>query len=220
MNNIDQHMDDYLSDKAAKEAAEKAKQAELDAFDNMHYVANCENSNRDRIKWSNLYLAKVVRELRGMTELEVYHNEAEGRILIGNWDTSPYLAVEFECIGKWRSVKTKRVRIVVGYYGTRQPYPQKKDGGHNYNKIALALMGHHNKHVRETLAHNQSDANRKLVNELAAELGMASFQSKLRPTDSAERPVNFQFSIDSNMTVEGVKNLITKLRSIGFEIKS
>lgn len=110
-----------------------------------------------------------------------------------------------------------KLRVIVRAYGQARQFPQKRDGSHSYDEIALALIGLTIDQARSEQFACTRRANEAIVSVLCTELGIRAYPHngfRLEATETAAHPVTVTFR--RNMTVEDVRQLHRQLTALGF----
>jgi hypothetical protein len=115
------------------------------------------------------------------------------------------------------SKPTGQIRLVVGSYGDRVSFPPRKDGTHNYKRIAEILVAHAQTVNRKKQMSNQQSANEVVAKETREMLGMTQYGSamSISASSSAERPLFVSFEIKRAMSCEEALALHAALKSLG-----
>lgn len=217
MTNLDDHMEEHLNLKAQEEARLAAEAETQSEFENMHYRAAQDNDRFNNIRRRLPTLHAIANCIPDTYKPTV--DVEDGKLMVCGIDAEVSMEEEFTKVSSWRSKPTGKHKVVVGWHGSaRRHYPQTK-GGHSYQKIADYVVEYVCSKVAHLTAKQQEEMNRTTVNGLAAELGMERYQSALRPTNSAMFPVQVEFKISGQYTVEQAKALVLKLREAGFKVQ-
>jgi len=151
-------------------------------------------------------------------------DESNGHLIIDQIDVSWIVSIEstLRHISAWRSEPTGKTRIVVGDYGNRKSYPQRKDGTHRYADIADTLYQYARRRVAENTARKIQEANKVGQCELSIELGDShgfGYNGNLRlaASSDAAKPIRCSVSFAKNMTADEVRALHAALKSLGLD---
>lgn len=212
MTNLDEHMEEHL---AAREAEQKAN----DELNALHYRAAQDNQRFDRIKSDNVYLARIAANATSEIGMPVVHDKENGKLVIGGVDTSFALRIEEEWGGSsFRPRRTGRVRIVVGNFGSRKSYPERKNGLHNYEAILIELCSYARGSIATRETRDRVNLNQVSVFELESELGLSSYgRMTLRPSSSTdlEKPIVVKIDVSLAVTAERAREIHAALRAAG-----
>jgi hypothetical protein len=119
--------------------------------------------------------------------------------------------------------QTGKLRVVVGRYGNRTSFPQRKDGSHSYYKIAQALIGIAARHAQEAqVARARADAKPTvdaLVRKYGKKIGEDHWYTpgglNLKPSQSPDKPVFIEFKLGGAVTAERAEQIIEGLAALG-----
>lgn len=219
MINLDDHLEDHLAEKAILEAKAKAEEEANDAFIALFYRAQSDNATFDRVRSEAKYKKAIVKALESQTELDVVYDETSGKISIGGVSTDYVITIEQErtSYSRFSSRPTGKTRIVVGDYGDRTSYPQRKDGGHNYEAIADKLVNYAERKIAQDRANFQARVNQSKVDEVIEATGHKNNYGNVRFSSSAARdlPVFVTVEIKKSMTSEQAIAVHAALKQLG-----
>lgn len=110
-----------------------------------------------------------------------------------------------------------KIRVLVGPWGEKEQFPQRKDGTHNYEKMARSLVRHAERERLAIIARCNREDNEVLVDALRDELGLSRYSRPvyLNATTDASRPVHFDLEIKRRMTVQEARDLYAILKAAG-----
>lgn len=234
MTNLDDHMEEHLNLKAQEEARLAAEKETQQEFENMHHRANQDNERFDNIAKRRPIMKAIVAALTKDSWINtlavqrrqpaVCYDEADETLIIAGVKASyGLISIDDETISggfsRYSHRPTGRKRVVVGSYGERKVYPPLKTGGHSYEKIAKEIGDRIGNMIARATSEGQTQINRRLADGLKAELEMRSYSSVIEPTADANRPVYFKYTIGGSMTADQVREMVKKLRDMGFEVK-
>lgn len=226
---IDSYLEDHLADKAAKDQLAKEQEAREEAERNMRWNADRDNESFDRIARESSVLARIAAAVKVVDQKAVVRHEVRsGTITVDGINVTGRFRIEEERAhqSKWRSSPTGKYRVVVGDYGHRTSYPQRKDGGHNYEAIAHCLLGHARQEIANTQARAVAEQNAWVAEKLVKELRLPRYYGAMsvRPSADQELPVFVQVEFKKAMTMEQVLALGEALIALGIvrqeEVKS
>jgi len=244
--NIDQFKDEYDADKAAKDAAEAARleaeyaakrQAEREAYEQAQKErdAKLAEERKQRIVRDNAYLANIAGAVRSPliiagSDREVVHDTENGKLSIAGIDMSSKIHIERDRkllnpgVASWRrryeDKGTFSIKIGNNYRrGDCQKYPQRKNGDHDYARIAADLLQRVNNVITSNKRADVRKNNSKLALELADKLGLRRFTSplSLEGSDQADKPITVTLRVDRIMTLTQVEDMVRALKEIGID---
>lgn len=153
-----------------------------------------------------------------------YREWSRPALKIEGFNGSIYLKIDQERThhsnhhSKWRSSPVAgKWRIAYGDYGSTISFPQRKDGTHNYERIAELIIDD----VARIKARQQKEAtqaaNKSGVEALRNKLGLEKYYGVMQLTPSAveEKPFFVKVDIQSSMTAEQVIKLHEALVAAG-----
>lgn len=171
--------------------------------------------------------ARVVRELPArkaiVAAVEAPHaaslNEETGEIVIDGVTVGYALDFKEERtqISSWRSRPNGKTRITVGGYGDRRSFPQRKDGTHNYEEIASALVAYAVRKNAQATAQNVTEQNKELAKELCVELNVNDYWGTMQIKPSAQVVGKVAVKVDFHKTMSPAKarELHATLKALG-----
>ena len=207
---------------AAEEAAKKAKDEEA------RKKAEAENARRHAVlaKPAEVIVAALKRRAPNR-QFKARYTEY-GRAYIdevrkdNQYSRLPHLCLEMELSGStWHRHENGRVRIAVGEYGNKTSFPQRKDGTHNYERIAELAVDSMLAREKQDKAQNEAAAARKYneqgVVDLRKTLRARRYDStfSLSPASSVEKPVFVEVKISRSMTFSETEKLFKALLALG-----
>jgi hypothetical protein len=224
MTNFDDFQDEYQASKAAAEAA--AKTAEEAKEQAERVAAQAEREQQFKARAQRLFPLRqriqdaVLKQAPDITVAIVTDNFS---FLMDGVDMSGMLAFEPEYdpgYTRYSRKATNRVAIVVGSYGDRQRYPQRKDGNHKYEAIAEYLLGRLRRLRFEEQANAKRRANASAVSALCKEFDFREW-GPVQASAAPEAPITVhldRFLLKSlSMTPEAARTLLIALRAAGFK---
>lgn len=173
---------------------------------------------------------RIARELpiyRGITNAlqrktaagEVTLDETTLTLTVKGTNASWRLSIdtEYERGSRWSARPTGKLRVVVGDFGDRTSYPQRKDGTHNYDAIADKLLAHANAVLARQSAEQVKRTNTVIAERLVQELGLPAYGSgvTIEATTNPAAPIAFKFSTSGAISVERATALVAALRAAG-----
>lgn len=109
---------------------------------------------------------------------------------------------------------TGTYQFTVGDWGDRKVFPQRKDGSFSYAKVAEQMLHQVQvAKVRKELANAQT-ANHSAAAAIREEFGIDRWSSKVTPSQSVEKPIHLQISINRAVTTERAREILTILATI------
>jgi translation initiation factor IF-2 len=140
----------------------------------------------------------------------------------GQYSRLPSIELRLELAGNsWRRYETDKLRVNVGEYGNKTGFPQRKDGTHNYAKIAELA-------VEQMLAREQRDKTHADAEQARRynEQGVEDFRKSLRvrkwdstfriePSSTVEKPVFVSVKIAQTMAFSDAEKLYKALLALG-----
>lgn len=114
-----------------------------------------------------------------------------------------------------------KIRVVVGEYGNKTSYPQRKDGTHSYDKIAenaIAQMRAQERRAAADLTARQTRAsNEASAKALCKELGISEWSGSfsVRASQVADQPAFVEYKISRAMTCDDARKLHAALKELG-----
>lgn len=151
------------------------------------------------------------------TSIEVLH----GMLVVDGFNMDMHVSVEEERShrGSYFSQPNGKWRIAVEgspHGDSRRNFPQRKNGTHNYEDIAIALVAKAERMAAERAAVNVQNGNKAVVDVLAAELGVEKYGPvSIGASSNPDRPVRFVTKIEANMTVAQARGLYAALKTAG-----
>jgi len=225
MTNIDSYLEDHLADKAQKDfealyakAQEENVAYDLRQQDNLYYQAFQANARFDQCqKQKPIYqrIASMINAMHVTTLLKAVYSTTDNfshKLEIGGVDVTFYISIERDA--------NRKDRIVVGNYGDRTSYPQRKDGTYNYDAISTKLVGYAERRIQENAARRRTASNAVTVSELRNELGLHEYYGTMTvsASPSVEAPVYVKLKIERAMSVEKARALAEALKAIGYDL--
>lgn len=142
------------------------------------------------------------------------------KLFINGVDCNYWIDIKEEYTGtsSWRSRPNGKIRVSVGSFGSRTSYPQKKDGTHNYAKIASRLVGLANAEIAKKRAEAQAARNAGGAEELRKELGLQEYWGTMRVNTSSrkDKPIKVGVEIKQEMTADEARALHAALKNLGY----
>lgn len=231
---LDEHMDEHLAIKAAKEAEDAA-------WLEMYEDATRENwRHNDEIRrkatfekrkhifeaivrhWDKAFLhgyggaapniGSVEINEGGYLTVSLYVEELKMK-----FSTNVHVRFDEEYSGStWRQRPTGRIRIVVGDYGNRKSYPPLKDGGYSYDKIADRLLQEARKSIGNAISNERHKRNANAAVAVRAACGIDQYNSfRVTTNENPDWPVHVKLGISRALTQEQAIELFNKLHELG-----
>lgn len=114
---------------------------------------------------------------------------------------------------------TGTLSVIVGGYGNKRRFPQRKNGGHNYPEIASVLVESHRRAVVRESMHLQSTSNLPLAGALRAKYGYSTPWS-INNTADADKPVRVERKLAFSGTPEQVEQYMVAVDKALAELAS
>lgn len=227
------HVDEELGHSIYAEMVEREEDRE--SREKRERQARLDKAAQERLtfelKFYEPILAEVRRQLVAMKEHEgkvlselAFINLKGPRLVILGVDATWLVDIVEERAAAGRSYmrggyKTGKIRLSVGDYGSKQSYPQRKDGTHNYEAIAGRLIAH----VEKQLLKDEAEAQRKRNESAAARVrdrfGMSTYDyAKVEASQSPTAPVHLKYAIAGSFTEERAIEIIEALKSVGLKV--
>lgn len=221
INDMDELMNEHALEKAAAEAKAEAERQAADEARQAEWTARQEKDRAARNARDAVLYEKVAAKVAAPHVAIV--DAANGKLFIDGIDVTFFIDRKSErtSISRWHSRPTGRMRVVVGDYGSRKSFPQKKDGTHNYEEIALLLTAIANKKNTATKLDAQRRANSAGLRALKAELfpnDPKGYCDVVTPSESPSAPVRFRFAIDHAMSPDRARALAAAIRAAGIKL--
>lgn len=139
----------------------------------------------------------------------------DGRVHIGS--DRPYYTIEEEQSGgSWHSHATGKLRVSVGDYGRRTNYPQRKDGGHNYDAIAALMLTDARKNIAAREAELIRRGNINDVTALRTELNVTNYGTMAVSASSiTDKPFLVEVGFKLTVTADKVREIHAALVTLG-----
>jgi hypothetical protein len=142
---------------------------------------------------------------------------ADGKFVVDGVDLRYSISIEDQrerTHSRFRLGAKTGERIVVGQYGDRTSYPQRKDGGHNYEKIAQNLLGIVAAEKRKAAARANEQANTSAA-QYVKEITDSRDSYRIYASDNPEKPVRVTVDVKVNLTHEQAIDLVRALKAAG-----
>lgn len=117
--------------------------------------------------------------------------------------------------GSW----TGQYRVVAGDWGSRVSYPPRKDGTHNYVKIAERLQEEINKRLFIKRNQEATQANKSSVDKLREELGLKSWDERVSSSTDTSKPIRVTLKLTADLTEEKAREVLALWNQIQATIK-
>lgn len=153
-------------------------------------------------------------QVKPSADLDAARSSADDTLFIdGNMVYELKISPDYSRSG-WNRYSTGKWSVTVGEYRSKTRFPERRDGTHNYQKVAELLLAIADRRLQDKEVMDREEQNRQVVtDEVAATLGPLS--SCIRPSADPERPVRISFNLDRCLTVEQARQLAAALESIG-----
>ena len=201
---------------AAKKAVEEKKEAARKERLEMEVKAR---ENRARAQYSvrlAIVQAAISRGSKAST------TETGRAIVIDGYDCSHLIdfVEERTSYSTWRSKPNGKTRLTVGDFGDRKSYPQRKDGGYNYEDIAATLCHYAAKKIANDLALANRQRNTAEAAVIRKEFNLPEYHGLVNPSASKGAMVLLDFSKISPATVSPAKarEVLAALRVLGIKL--
>lgn len=206
---------------AAANAAKKAEEEKAEA-DRLAYVAREELARKNIAKSrfairSEIVKAAIARGSVATTEEETNNVLIDG-IDCGFW--IDYVQERTSSTYSWRSKPTGKLRLSIGDYGSRRSFPQRKDGGHNYEEVAAILCSLVAQKKSRDLATANQQRNRATAEAIRKEFNLPEYHDLVAPSASKDVAVMLDFSKISSVTIspEKAREVLAALRGLGIKL--
>lgn len=116
----------------------------------------------------------------------------------------------------YRHAPTGKYRVIYGDYGNRTSFPQRKDGTHNYTRIAEMIKASVERAKAQNEVANARKGNKAGVDKLHTELDLPTYggNMKIEPSSNFEKPVNVHVEIKRSMTYSETIALHAALKTL------
>lgn len=205
--------------KALAEAEEKRRDEEAQE----KWRKQTEEARKQRAATYGMYMRRIAAYLPATAFWMV--NDDNGHLIIDGVDVSWNVSIEKQrssAVGRKYTIETGKMRIIVGDYGKRKSYPERKGGLHNYQQIAASLYLYACERIQtEKNNRNRSD-NKNLVTALALELGDKYGSGYcgnmvLTPSSVLDKPVQVVVNFKRAMRPDEVRDLHEALVKLGLD---
>jgi hypothetical protein len=173
-----------------------------------------------RIKAIYDQIAKAL-EAKGATVTRKLHGGIEGVDGQPAWYILKIDEIE-ERLGRYKSRKSGKLAIVVGDFGNKTRFPERKDGSFSYDVIADKLIAWANERNFHADAERTRKDNEKRIKDLASNLGVESYRwsgLSIDASTSTDHPVRLSIRYDNIVTIDNAEKLIAGLQALGLFVK-
>lgn len=165
-------------------------------------------------------IAAAVNSLSGH-EAKVATNQYGGYYLEVDGEACYGLDVVQEYSGRgWRCTPNGKLRVIVGGYGDKRQFPQRKDGSHDYTAIADLIHSHalRAKHIKAMA--ERREGNKEAVEAICEELGLSKYSPVLEVRPSAEPSRPFAIKVEFSATVDAnkLREVHAALKALGVDL--
>lgn len=225
MTNLDEHLDEFLAEKAAKAAAAKQAQEAKEEAERAERRKRDALARLNRNRQHAAIYRKIADTITG--DHNVIIVEDEGTMAIDGIPVHSQMSFNQDYSAGsgrfgWGSKPTGRMSIVVGDYGDRKRYPQRKDGSHSYGKIAEDLVYYATRKLVTNKLELQRRSNDHAAQALRQELGMPDYSSAVVASATPDKPIMVDlarlYTPRLAMTVNDARQLLKVLQQYGVKL--
>jgi len=206
----------FAEHQAAKKAAEEKAEAERqENYRKQELAERAKRHERERP-----VMEAIVKKIRAMNEKAELTN---GRLWVNGVDVSFYIHIVEEYgsgSSVWRRKPTGRTRLSIGDYGSRQSYPQRKDGSFKWEAIANTLISLANRTNTRVRLEGHRKANESVVERVRSRLNVTGYALTSCPMSVSassvpERPLMVEVKFTKAMTEAEAVALHHALKMVG-----
>lgn len=224
-------MDEALAEHEAQKAAEKKRQ---EAEEETRREERCKVEQEERRKKNvanSRHLRKIAesimpdhREGKAPRKRTWVIDEENFKLTIDGIDVSWMISFEKQWtnVSAWRSKPTGKMKFVIGDFGERRTYPERKDGTFNYVDIAGRLCLYADRKNSQLRMERQRKQNASEVIDVTMRIfpdpERSKYQDVILASADPDKPVFFKFKIERAMTAEQAEKLAAAIRSVGIKL--
>jgi hypothetical protein len=226
MTNLDNHMDEYLEEKAAKAAAEAKARAEKEEAERVEWRRKQDEATKITNRRHAVYLHRIAAYIDTTAHKVVIVDDA-GSMTIDGIDVRYQLSFKQDMTrgsGRygWGSKPSGKTSIVVGGYKNSTRYPERKGGMHNYSEIALSLVRYAGNKIGENKRQAMRQANAATAAEIVKEFNLPNYLSVVTSSSDPDKPVliNLKDLLTTSLfcTSEQARTVLKTLRELGIKL--
>jgi len=209
---------EYITGTMCPECAAEQKEAENAArtarFEAQNKARQDAIRERNRPIYEGLAAAAIARGAKAEFQPE------NNRLIIDGVEANYQIEIKEDWTGSaWKPKPTGKLRIIVGDYGHKRQYPQRKDGSFNYADAVLVLIAYAAERKRIKAVEAQKADNKTVAAELIKTLGISNYNLvRIDPSASPDKPIRLALKGEFSMTVEDATKLVTALQSLGLKL--